>query len=255
MSRGSGEPVFTTTPDTSTIEVNPSKKQKGKKVVKEKTVVIDPEDPLISKERSKYHVMEKEFPYSEFMDRELMVPALLERLEGNDENLAAKIQWAGCALLKLAALLRYSEPVVTSGVRALGEVKVLKERISLLQNEKEALEKAKRDETNELREQLQSLDSQLDGLQDRISELEKDRDAAVEDAATAKVEVVHVERLWAQSAHEIKNNLLDQCQVICIDADFGEVGLDKIIVEGHIEVAPDDSEDIGTLDADLPANS
>ena len=58
--------------------------------------------------------------------------------------------------MKSAALLKYSELVVTSGVRALGEVKVLKEKISLLQNEKEALEKAKRDETNELREQLQS---------------------------------------------------------------------------------------------------
>ena len=71
------------------------------------------------------------------------------------------------------------------------------------------MEKAKRDETNELREQLQSRDSQLDGLRDRISELEKDRDAAAEDAAKAKAEVAHVERLWAQSAHEIKNNLLD----------------------------------------------
>ena len=89
-SRGLGELVFTTAPDTSTTEVNPSKKQKGKKVVKEKIVIIDPEDPLTSKERSKYHVMEKEFPYPEFMDRELMVPALLEHLEGNNENLAAK---------------------------------------------------------------------------------------------------------------------------------------------------------------------
>ena len=131
-SHGSGEPVVTTAPDTSTTEVNPSKKQKGKKVVKEKTVVIDPKDPPTSKERSEYHVMEKEFPYPEFMDRELMVPTLLERLEGDDENLEAKFQWASRALLKSVALLRYSEPVVTSSVRALGEVKVLKEKISLL---------------------------------------------------------------------------------------------------------------------------
>ena len=34
--------------------------------------------------------MEKEFPCPEFMDRELMILALLERLEGDDENLAAK---------------------------------------------------------------------------------------------------------------------------------------------------------------------
>ena len=95
----------------------------------------------------------------------------------------------------------------------------------------------------------------MDELRDRIPELEKERNVVVEDAAKAKVKVAHIERLWAQSAHEIKNNLLDQCRVICPDADFGEVGLDKIVVEGHIEVAPDDSEDIGTLDADLPANS
>ena len=135
-SRRSGEPIFTTAPDTSATEVNLSKKQKGKKVAKEKIVVIDPKDPLISKEMSEYHVMEKEFPYPEFMDRELMVPALLEHLEGDNENLAAKFQWASRALLKSVALLRYSEPVVTSGVRALGEVKVLKERISLLQDER-----------------------------------------------------------------------------------------------------------------------
>ena len=45
-----------------------------------------------------------------------MVPALLEHLEGDNENLAAKFQWAGRALLKSAALLKYSEPVVTSCV-------------------------------------------------------------------------------------------------------------------------------------------
>ena len=50
-------------------------------MAKEKTIVIDPEEPLTSKERSEYHVMKKEFPYPEFMDRELMVPALLEVLK------------------------------------------------------------------------------------------------------------------------------------------------------------------------------
>ena len=76
--------------------------------------------------------MEKEFPYPEFMGRELMVLALLECLEGDDENLAAKFQWAGRVLLKSAALLRYSEPVVTYGIQALSEVKDLKEKLSLL---------------------------------------------------------------------------------------------------------------------------
>ena len=131
-SHRSSEPIFTATPDTSVPEVNLSKKQKGKKAAEEKTIVIDPEDPPTSKEKLEYHVMEKEFPYLEFMDRELMVPALLERLEGDDENLAAKFQWAGRMLLKSATLLRYSKPVVTFGVQALSEVKDLKGKLSLL---------------------------------------------------------------------------------------------------------------------------
>ena len=132
MSHGLSELVFTAALNTSILEVNLSKKQKGKKAVKEKTVVIDPEDPSTSKERSEYHVMEKEFFYPEFMDRELMVPGVLEYLEGNDENLVTKFQWAGRALLKLVTLLRYFEPGVTSSIQALSEVKDLKGNLSLL---------------------------------------------------------------------------------------------------------------------------
>ena len=84
--------------------------------------------------------------------------------------------------------------MVTSGVRALSEVKDLKGKLSFLQDEKVALEKAKQDETNELREQLQSRDSQLDKLRGRISELEKERDVAAEATTKAKAEVVHVEQ-------------------------------------------------------------
>ena len=88
-SYGSGEPVFTAAPDIFIPEVNPSKKQKGKKVAKEKTIITDPEDPPTSKERLEYHMMEKEFPYPKFMDRNLIILAVLERLEGDDENLEA----------------------------------------------------------------------------------------------------------------------------------------------------------------------
>ena len=77
-------------------------------------------------------MIEKDFPYPKFMDKERMVPALLECLQRDDENLADKFQWASRAMLKSMALLRYSEPVITFGVRALGEVKVLKEKLSLL---------------------------------------------------------------------------------------------------------------------------
>ena len=50
------------------------------------------------------------------------------------------------------ALLRYFELVITSNVRALDEVKDLKEKLSLLQDKKSALEMAKRVETDELKE-------------------------------------------------------------------------------------------------------
>ena len=49
--------------------------------------------------------------------------------------------------------------------------------------------------------------------------------------------MANVEQLWVESAHKIKNNLLDQCRVICPSANFSEVGLDKIVVDGRIEVA------------------
>ena len=69
--------------------------------------------------------------------------------------------------------------MVTSGVQALSKVKDLKGKLSLIQDEKVALEKAKRDETNELKERLQSRDTQLDELWSRISEMEKECDASL----------------------------------------------------------------------------
>ena len=46
-------------------------------------------------------------------------------------------------LLKSAAIFRYSELVISSSIQAIEEVKDLEERVTLLQNEKLALEKAK----------------------------------------------------------------------------------------------------------------
>ena len=143
-------------------------------------------------------------------------------------------------MLKLVTLLRYFESVITSSVEAVGEVKELKERLSLLQDKKSALEKAKQVETDDLKKQLQSRDKQLDESWALILELEKACAESAKATNKAKAEVVHVEQLWAQSAHEILNNLLEQCQVICPDANFSEVGLDKIVIDGCIEVAPDD---------------
>ena len=83
----------------------------------------------------------------------------------------------------------------------------------------------------------------MDELWGRISELDKARDGSAKATVEAKAEVAHVEQLWAQSAYEIKNNLLDQCRVICPDADFGEIRLDKIVADGRIEVVPDEGDE------------
>ena len=58
-----------------------------------------------------------------------------------------------------------------------------------------------------------------------------------------KAEVEYIEQQWEKSTFEIKKNILVQCQVICLDADFGKVGLDKHVVNGRIEVVLDDEEE------------
>ena len=47
-----------------------------------------------------------------------------------------------------------------------------------------------------------------------------------------------MEQQWKESAYKIKDNILAQCQVICPDADFSEISLDKHVVDGRIEVTP-----------------
>ena len=96
--------------------------------------------------------MAKDFPYPEFMDKELMTSAYLVQLRGDDEDLVEKFHWASRMLLKLVALFKYLEPVISSGIRAIHLVKDLEERITLLQNEKLALEKTKQDLTSEVDE-------------------------------------------------------------------------------------------------------
>ena len=57
-------------------------------------------------------------------------------------------------LLKSAIIFRYSKQVISSGIWAIQDVKDLEERVTLLQNEKLALEKAKQKlsyEVNELK--------------------------------------------------------------------------------------------------------
>lgn len=68
------------------------KKQKGKKVAKDKRIVqVDLIDHTpILENKSKANVMAKDFPNPEFMDKELMNPAALERLKGDEEDLVSK---------------------------------------------------------------------------------------------------------------------------------------------------------------------
>ena len=90
-SRGSGGLKFFAVLKSSAPKVQPLKKQKGKKVAKEKRIVqVDLVDTPTLENKSKANVKAKYFPYPEFMDKELMTPAARERLEGDEEDLVAK---------------------------------------------------------------------------------------------------------------------------------------------------------------------
>ena len=72
-------------------EIQPLKWQKGKKAAKEKKVIqADLTSAPALEAKSEVNVMTKDFPYPEFMDKELMTPATLERLEGDEDDLVAK---------------------------------------------------------------------------------------------------------------------------------------------------------------------
>ena len=78
----------------------------GKKEAKaEGAIQLDFEVPLTSKAKSKLHMLAKNFAYPQFMDKELMAPACLEQLQGNEDDLVEKFQWASRMLLELAAIL------------------------------------------------------------------------------------------------------------------------------------------------------
>lgn len=208
-------------------------------MAKEKKVIqADIEDSPTLEGKLEVSVLAKDFPYPEFMDKELMTPILLEQLQGDDEHLAKKFQWAGHELLKLVASFRYSELVISSGVRAIKEVKDLKEKVALLEGEKLALEKARRVEIEELKGQVQLRDQQQADLKAQILELKKAFVESSKAVSKLKSEVKYIKEQWGNSAFEIKANTLAQCQVICLKADFGELGLDKHVVDGWVEVTP-----------------
>ena len=71
----------------------------------------------------------------------------------------------------------------------------MKEKLSLLRDEKSALEKAKQDEINGLKGALESKDKQLEDSRSWVLELEKACAVSSEAAARARDEVTRVEQL------------------------------------------------------------
>ena len=92
-------------------EVQPSKKQKGKKIAKE-VIRVDIEDNPSLVERPKDNILAKTFSFPEFMDKTLVTPTVLDQIEGDHDGLVDRFQWIGCMLLKAATIVRCSEPVV-----------------------------------------------------------------------------------------------------------------------------------------------
>ena len=148
---GSREPKFSSAPEASapkvepaktTVEVQPLKKQKGKKAVQE-VIRVDIEDNQPSG-KSEDNVLDGAFPYPEFMEKSLVTSAVLDQIENDLDGAVDRFQWAGCMLLKVATIFRLSKPIVSAGIQASKEVKDLGENISLLKVKKFSLEEAKK---------------------------------------------------------------------------------------------------------------
>ena len=88
---GSEELKFSPAPGSSTFEAQPPKKQKGKKVAKAKEInQLETKVSPTSKAKSGLNVLDKSFPYLQFMDKELMTLAYFEQLQGDKNGLVEK---------------------------------------------------------------------------------------------------------------------------------------------------------------------
>ena len=76
------------------LDVQPSKKQKGKKIVKE-VIRVGIEDNTASEVRPEDNVLARTFLYPEFMDKALVTPAVLEQIAADDEGVVSRMQWMG----------------------------------------------------------------------------------------------------------------------------------------------------------------
>ena len=107
----------------------------------------------------------RDFPYAKFIDAALMTSTYLDQFRGDDDSLEKMFQWASRILLKSMAIFKYSMPLISSGIRAIWEVIDLEDKITFLQNEKLALEKAKQEMSSKLaklKEQVRLKDQQLE---------------------------------------------------------------------------------------------
>ena len=208
---GSREPKFSSTPEASApevepsktaAEVQPSKKQKGKKAAKE-VIQVDIEDNQPSG-RLEDNVFDRTFPYPEFMDKSLVTPTVLDQIRNDPDGFVDRFQWASRTLLKAATILRCSKPVVSIDIQASREVKDLGESIRLLKVEKLALEEAKEklsSDFEELKEasptkdhRLEEKDHKLEKTKSKISELEKSNAEASDEIARLKADVAFIEQ-------------------------------------------------------------
>ena len=57
-----------------------------------------------------------------------------------------------------------------------------------------------------------------------------------------KADIKFIQQQWEKSTYKIKDNILAQCCVICPEANFSKVGLDKHVKDSCIEIPPEDEE-------------
>ena len=87
-------------------------------------------------------------------------------------------------------------------------------------------------------EEARSKDQQLEESKIQIFELEKYNADSSKLISKLRADIKFIKQQWKKSAYQIKDNIFTQCLVICPDANFGEVGLDKHVIDCRIEVAP-----------------
>ena len=87
-------------------------------------------------------------------------------------------------------------------------------------------------------QRLKEKDHQLEESASRVSELEEANTKAFDEITKLKADTKFIEQQREKLAFKIKDNILAQCRVICLEADFGKVGLDQHVKNRSIEIAP-----------------